>query len=109
MRGMPVHARRDMVTIQQRAAGSDGYGQPSGGWTTLATVWAMADQVRGAEVAAGSTEIAATLVRFRVAKRSDVTTGMRVVWRSKAHDIEALVEVGRDLDIIARQGVGDAA
>lgn len=41
---------RDLVTIQNRAAGVDGYGQPNGAWQNVTTCWARVDELDGREL-----------------------------------------------------------
>ena len=67
--------RRDPATTQNAV------GENVSPWVTLATVWASAEPLSGNEfVAAGQMQQTAD-VRFIARYRSDVTPGMRILWR----------------------------
>lgn len=78
---MPLNAgeldRR--ISIQYRAAGRDAAGQPSGSWTTLATVWAKPMPRAGREFFAGGQMQAELGFVWRIRHRTDVTAAMRVL------------------------------
>lgn len=83
---MRAGALRHRITIQQRS-GSD--------WEDLASVWAAKEQLSGQE----NPELAEQLlqdrelIRFRARYRSDVTHKMRVIWDSRAFDIQRIEEL----------------
>lgn len=82
------------VTIQQRAAGVDTYGQPSTTWETLATVWAWVKAPSGASLAERvAADRQASLVTYsvRIRYRADVTAGMRLLVGSDTWDIDSVV------------------
>jgi SPP1 family predicted phage head-tail adaptor len=75
------------LTLQSRSAGVDALGQPSGAWTTVATVWGKARPLRSRELfAAGQTQDV-TDVEFTIRFRSDVLGTWRILWRGTPHDI----------------------
>jgi SPP1 family predicted phage head-tail adaptor len=77
------------IVIEQPSSGVDVLGQRVETWSTLATVWAQAQPLRGREYfAAGQTQSEAD-VRFRIRYRTDVNSAMRVQWRSVPHAIVA--------------------
>lgn len=78
---------RERVSIEQRAESLDGIGENQGAWSTLATVWANAEPLRGREYFAAGQQQQTVDVRFRIRYRADVTGLMRVVWRGVPHDI----------------------
>jgi SPP1 family predicted phage head-tail adaptor len=81
------------LTLQQRSTGVDLLGQESQSWSTVATVWAQAQPLRGRELfAAGQAQTEAE-VRFRIRYRDDIEPTMRAVWRSRAHDILSVADV----------------
>lgn len=86
------------ITIQSPATGQDATGEPTTGWTDVATVWASIVDVSGREyVAAGGTQNAAQ-TKVTIRKRSGITPAMRVVHGSDAYNVEAvLVQDGRGL------------
>lgn len=89
---------RDQVVLQARAAGVDAHGQESTSWTTLATVWAKAEPLRGRDFfAAGQTQSAVT-TRFAIRWRADLTGAHRVLWRGVPYDID-----GQPIDVDGRR------
>lgn len=80
------------ITLQQRAQVQNGLGEDEGPWVDFATVWAQAEPLRGREFFAAAQLQDTTDVRFRMRWRSGVTPLMRVVWRSKPYDIQAVIE-----------------
>ena len=84
------------ITIQSPATGQDATGEPTTGWTDVATVWASIVDVSGREyVAAGGTQNAAQ-TKVTIRKRSGITPAMRVVHGATVFNIEAALEQGRD-------------
>ena len=99
------------VTLEQRSASVDALGQGVETWSTLATVWAAAQPLRGREFfAAGAMQSEAT-VRIRIRYRTDVTGAMRVQWRGVPHAIVADpidVDGGRHtLELMCSAGIRD--
>ena len=98
------------ITLQSKVAGVDSLGQDSTTWADVATVWAQAQPIRGREFfAAGQTQSEVS-VRFRIRYRSDVTEQMRVLWRSVAHDIEAVIQTNGDktgIELMCLSGTKD--
>jgi SPP1 family predicted phage head-tail adaptor len=83
-------ARKQRITLQQRAPGQDALGQESTSWVNLAlnpTVWAMAKPARGSENFADGQMQARADVVFNIRYRADVTSLMRVLWRGQPYEI----------------------
>ena len=76
------------IALRQRStAVSSDLGEPAGAWTTVATVWAQAQPLRGREFFA-SGQMQQTLdVRFRIRWRAGVGSEMRVQWRGDDYEI----------------------
>ena len=109
MRGMPVHARRERLSFEERLAGTDDHGQQRTTWqTVIADVWTEASAVRGDERTTLGVEVGELVLRFRIARRDGLHTGLRIRYQGRAWDIKALLPVtGRDMDIVATTGTGD--
>lgn len=78
------------VTIQQQTATQDAAGQITGGWTTLATVWADVREQRGLEMIRADAMSSSTKASIRIRRRTDVTPAMRVVVGSSTYNILAV-------------------
>ena len=86
------------ITLQQRSAGADVLGQPSGAWADVASVWAKARPLRSRELFAAGQIENVTDVEFTIRWRADVRNTWRVLWRGVAHDI-----TGMPIDIDGQQ------
>jgi SPP1 family predicted phage head-tail adaptor len=79
----PAGKRNRLITIQQRTAGQDDYGQPLTTWETFrADLWAwhMASSgTAAAERVAGGRETSVLACSWRVEYLTDITAGMRVL------------------------------
>jgi SPP1 family predicted phage head-tail adaptor len=99
------------ITVQSPAATVDALGQRVETWSTVATVWAQAQPLRGREFFAAGTMQSEAAVRFRIRYRTDVTGTMRVLWRSVPHAIVADpidVDGGRHtLELMCSAGIRD--
>ena len=79
------------ITIQSPATGQDATGEPTTGWTDVATVWASIVDVSGREyVAAGGLQNSAqTMVTLRF--RAGIVPSMRVVHGADTFNVEAVL------------------
>lgn len=82
------------VTIQHRSRVKDGGGGSVETWVPLATVWAEQWPVGGRERAEAHQVQAAATVRFRVRRRADLTTDMRVTWNGRAYNVRHVADAG---------------
>ena len=79
------------VLIQSPATGQDATGEPTTGWTDVATVWASIVDVSGREyVAAGGTQNSAQ-TKITIRYRAGIVPSMRVVHGSDAYNVEAVL------------------
>jgi SPP1 family predicted phage head-tail adaptor len=78
------------VTIQQQTATQDAAGQITGGWSTLASVWADVRQQRGLEAIRADAMSSATKASIRIRRRTDVNAGMRVLQGTTLYNILAV-------------------
>jgi SPP1 family predicted phage head-tail adaptor len=86
---------RHRITIQQRTDTQDAYGEPIPAWTTWATVWAAIEPQSGQEatIAMSQQSEARLRVRVRVRYRAGLSVLMRIAWKTKTYQIEAISEV----------------
>lgn len=87
------------VIIQRTSAGLDAYGQPSLGWTEIATVWANIKPIGGREklraMAFESTLTHTVLVRYQAALVPAVEAdGWRILYGSRIFNISASMDMG---------------
>ena len=87
-----VGALDQRITIEQRDSGVDSLGQESLSWSTVATVWAAAEPLRGRELFAAGQAQSQVDVKFRIRYRAGLTPAMRVQWRDVPHDIISVIE-----------------
>lgn len=101
MAGLSAGALDREVTIQQRAVATSGY--PTETWTTLeAGVWMSRQDMRGRE-SFGAAQLSASFdTRWELHWRDDmdpdvvdVPATRRLLYRGRAYDITAAVELGR--------------
>ena len=79
------------VLIQSPATGQDATGEPTTGWTDVATVWASIVDVSGREyVAAGGLQNSAQ-TKITIRYRAGIVPSMRVVHGSDAYNVEAVL------------------
>lgn len=85
------------ITIQQWGADSpaqDGYGAPSGSWSTYAIRWAEKIDKSGREFFQGGT-IGETICVFKVRYVDGLSYKMRISYDSEYYDIVGIAELGR--------------
>lgn len=81
---------RERVTIQQAVETPDGGGGSSIDWQDVATVWAEVRPLSGRERLQAQQLESAVNYRIRIRFRSDITAGMRLVWRDQVMNIRAV-------------------
>lgn len=84
---------RQRVTIQNKTAVRNSYGEEVITWVDLATVWAAVEPLRGREFLDGKMITPETTTRIRIRFRDGVSPEQRVVFGSKNYDILAIVHV----------------
>jgi SPP1 family predicted phage head-tail adaptor len=89
-----VNARslKHRVSIQRPPTDQDEAGQPTGGWTTFATVWADIRQASGLETIKADAPTSQVKASIRIRRRTDVTAAMRVVHGSTTYEIKAVLD-----------------
>lgn len=89
MRAGRLHQR---VTFQRRAAGENAFGESSGNWEDVATVWAGVEPIKGREYFAAQqtlSEVTAMIVCRYSSELSGITARDRIVHGSAVYDIKA--------------------
>ncbi len=97
---------RHRIRIQTPTAARNGYGEQIITWTTLATVWAAVEPLRGRELYDAEQVQAEISHRVRIRPYPGVTPQMRVLFDSRVLMIETVINVeerGRDMQLMCRE------
>lgn len=78
------------VTIKAPPTGQDSIGQPSGAWTTVASVWAGIAYQTGLETIRAGEVASVGRASILIAWRDDVTAAMRVHHGSTVYEIKSV-------------------
>lgn len=78
------------VTLQQKTAGKDDWGQSTEAWTGVATIWANVRFLNGAEFIKNGVEQQQATASIRIRRRA-VDASMRVLHQGVAYDITAVL------------------
>ena len=102
---MRAGALRERLAFQSKTETISGSGVVSATWATVFTLWGRVKQedARAAEQPIGGQPVSQTRLTMIIRHDSRVTTGMRVVWRSRVFEIEGAVnrdERRRSLDLL---------
>jgi SPP1 family predicted phage head-tail adaptor len=79
------------VTFQQKGVTKNAIGEEVVTWSDVVTLWAEVVPLRGGEFYAANQTQQSVDVRFRIRARSGLTNDMRLLWKSAAYDITALI------------------
>lgn len=97
---------RSRVAIQSLGASLDAYGDPSGSWSTDATVWASVDPVSGSEQVIGDELSGVVTHKVTTRYRSGVTPANRLTYDSRTLSIVEVrnwQERGIRLELLCRE------
>lgn len=97
---------RHRVVIQERAGTQDAYGQEEDSWTTVDTVWAAVEPLRGREFLEAQREGAEVTTRIVMRHQDGVVPAMRISWGSRMFDVLSIISVeerGRELQLMCRE------
>ncbi len=75
-------------------------------WSTVATVWAAVEPLRGREYFEAAAVQAETTTRIRVRHRNDITPGNRIQHGLVVYDVQAAIDKGgrqRELELMCRE------
>ncbi len=94
---MDAGGLRHKVTIQQKGAGQDDFGQPNAGWTDFASnIWAKVLFLNGLEYIKSDKEAMQVSGSVRIRNRPGITTAMRLIHKSIVYDIKAVLPDGQN-------------
>lgn len=82
---------RDRITIQSKADTFDAFGQPISAWSEYAVVWANVLFINGKEAISSQIDTASKSVSMRIRWRTDINTGMRVIFNGETYNIKAVL------------------
>lgn len=107
---MPIAAGslNKWILIEAPPAATDqgAFGEPKQSpWTTVASVWALVEDLGGGELVAAQQVKANVTVRLLVRWRADLNATMRATWRSRTFYFEALLTRGEEewIEILCRE------
>lgn len=97
---------RHRITFQVRTLARNVLGEQTDSWSDFATVNAVITQQKGDEVWAGGGKqfVNSTPTQFEIRYRTDITTEMRIVWRSRVFRIESKRDPGEKRDQLTING-----
>jgi SPP1 family predicted phage head-tail adaptor len=98
---------RHLLTLQAPLDTQDENGQPTIGWTDVATDWADIRYLNGLETVKADAPVSVAKCSIRVRFRAGVTAGMRYLEGSTVYDIRTVLPDstgGRFLDLACEQG-----
>ena len=84
---------RQRVTIQEKSALQNNYGEEVITWTDLATVWAEVEPLSGREFLEVKQITAEVSTRIRIRYRSGITPEMRIEFGSIVYDIHSIIHI----------------
>lgn len=82
------------VTLEAQTLNPDGGGGYSGGWSTVATVWAAIEPVTGSDVFGPDAGEARVKYRIAIRRRTDVFAGMRANDGGRLFVINSVLDEG---------------
>jgi len=101
-------ALRHRVSLQQSTLTADGGGGATLAWTTVATVWAAIQPLKGRERQRAEQIESPLTHRVTIRHRDGVTAAMRVLFGARVFNIRAVInpdERDRRLDLLCEEGV----
>lgn len=82
---------RHKVEIQHKESGGrdeDGFELPNA-WKTYKKLWAKVTPVAARDLALAQAEVTEITARMKIRYRTDINTGMRVIWKNKTYSIDS--------------------
>src|SRR5574340_200548 len=80
------------VTIQQRRASVDAFGQQVQTWTDLLTCWAHIEPLTGRELLSAQALVSEVSYQVTILYRPEITAAMRVLYRDKVFSVGAVID-----------------
>jgi len=91
---MRIGDLRHRVTIQKTVETDDELKTPAVNWEDVVTVWAAVEPLSGREYILAHNVNAEITARIRIRYRPGITPGMRVLYKGRVFDIQAVIDVG---------------
>lgn len=93
------------VTIQQSSQAKNASHELIDTWSTLATVWANVQPLKGSEMFEAQKVNASSTIKVTIRPRSDITSRMRIVYASRTYDIDYIppYDARMPMEIIAHE------
>ena len=86
-----AHRLRHRVTIEQKTAGADAWGQPVETWETVAIVPAEVWPLSGREYIAAQAEQAGVTTKITIRYQAGIEPAMRITHDGKTYNIKAVL------------------
>ena len=105
-----AHRLRHRVTIEQKTAGADAWGQPVETWETVAIVPAEVWPLSGREFVAAQAEQAGVTTRITIRYQAGIEPAMRVTHDGKTYNIKAVLPdptLRRHITLMCESGVNN--
>ena len=105
-----AHRLRHRITIEQKTAGADAWGQPVETWETVAIVPAEVWPLSGREYIAAQAEQAGVTTRITIRYQAGIEPAMRVTHDGKTYNIRAVLPdptARRHLTLMCESGVNN--
>ena len=82
------------IKLLKPAQGEDSLGQPVGGMTVHATVWAKYTPSRYRHFGGAGGEVTALVDVFTIRFRRDIERNMSIDWKGRVYEIDEIKEIG---------------
>lgn len=103
---MQAGRMRQRVKIQNRVEARNGYGELITTWSTLATVWASVEPIRGREFFEAEQVQSEISTRVRIRYYEGVTAEMRLLYETRPLQIMAVIDVNerhKEMQLMCRE------
>ena len=91
---MSIGERRSRVVFQRATVSQDAFGEPDKTWTTLATQWALVQELKGRERQGANETMGEVTTRIVTRNNTTITSlapGDRATWSGHTYDIKAVI------------------
>ena len=105
-----AHRLRHRITIEQKTAGADAWGQPVETWETVAIVPAEVWPLSGREFVAAQAEQAGVTTRITIRYQAGIEPAMRITHGRKTYNIKAVLPdptLRRHITLMCESGVNN--
>lgn len=80
------------ITLQQRSASKDSFGQESTNWTDYLTCWARIEPLSGRELIAAQAQQAETTHEIVIRYRPGIVPAMRAVYQGRIFNVLSVID-----------------